>query len=169
MILFLKKFFYKHKEIITYIIFGILSTIVSWGSYILLINFFELFESFAINSKIFIANCLSWLCAVIFAFITNKLWVFNSKSWSHKVFFKELTAFFSSRIVTGIIEIVGVPVLSKIGVDGVFFAILNKTTLKSIDFLFSDGLYSKILISVIVVILNYVFSKLFVFKNKEKS
>ncbi len=165
----MKKLFTKYKEIITYIFFGVLSTIVSWGSYILLIKLFDSFDATSKDAKVFVANCLSWLCAVVFAFVTNKLWVFESKSWSPAVCLKEIGSFFSSRIATGVVEIVGVPVLSKLGTDDVCFAILKKTPLKSVDFLFSDGFYSKILISVVVIILNYIFSKLFVFKSDDKT
>ena len=167
MIYFLKKLFNKYKEIITYVFFGVLSTIVSWGSYIIFIKLFNSVDLATKDSRVFIANCLSWLCAVIFAFVTNKLWVFESKSWKPDIFLKELASFFSSRIVTGIVEIIGVPVLSKLGTDDVCFAILKRTPLKSVDFLFSDGFYSKILISVVVIILNYIFSKLFVFKKED--
>lgn len=162
---YMKKLFNKYKEIIAYVFFGVLSTVVSWGSYIVFIKFFNFEELATKDSRVFIANCLSWLCAVIFAFISNKLWVFESKSWKLDIFLKELASFFSSRIVTGIVEIIGVPVLSKLGTDDVCFAILKRTPLKSINFLFSDGFYSKILISVVVIILNYIFSKLFVFKK----
>ena len=167
MIHFLKKLFHKYKEIITYVFFGVLSTIVSWGSYIIFIKLFNSADLASKDARVFTANCLSWLCAVIFAFVTNKLWVFESKSWKPDIFLKELTSFFSSRIVTGIVEIIGVPVLSKLGTDDVCFAVLKRTPLKSVDFLFSDGFYSKILISVVVIILNYIFSKLFVFKNDD--
>lgn len=165
----MKKLFNKYKEIITYVFFGVLSTIVSWGSYIVFIKLFNTAEFASKDTRVFVANCLSWFCAVVFAFITNKLWVFESKSWAPGIFLKELVSFFSSRIVTGIVEIIGVPLLSRLGTDDVFFAILKRTPLKSVEFLFSDGFYSKILISVVVIILNYIFSKLFVFKNDDKN
>ena len=75
----------KHREITAYIFWGIMSTIVSWGSYIL-------FENIGIN--ILISNILIWICAVTFAFITNKLWVFASKSFDKATVFKELSSFF---------------------------------------------------------------------------
>lgn len=96
----MKKLFHKYKEIITYVFFGVLSTIVSWGSYIIFIKLFNSADLASKDARVFTANCLSWLCAVIFAFVTNKLWVFESKSWKPDIFLKELTSFFSSRIVT---------------------------------------------------------------------
>lgn len=150
----------KYKEIITYIFFGVLSTVVSWGTYIL----FE--QKFALS--VFVSNLLSWICAVAFAFVTNKLWVFESKSMSPRVLLKELTTFITSRVITGLIEIAGVPLLAKTGLDNLFFNLMYKLNLDKFEFLFTDGIYSKIIISVIVVILNYVFSKLFVFRNKQE-
>lgn len=153
----MKKFFIKYKEIILYLIFGVLTTVVSWGSYTFFINIAGL--------SVFVSNILSWICAVIFAYITNKLWVFDSKSWQLKVLAKEILTFIASRGITGVIEIVFVPLLSKIGFDNLFYHILSNNNITS-DALFTNGLYSKIFVSVIVVILNYIFSKLIVFKKE---
>ena len=143
------------KEIAMYIVFGVLTTLVGWGSYIL-------FEK-ALKS-VFWANLLSWVCAVSFAYVTNKLWVFESKSWRGKILLKEISTFLASRGITGVLEIVSVPLLAKWGFDNPFFALAKGANLKA-DILYTDGLYSKIAVAVIVVILNYVFSKLIVFKK----
>ena len=143
------------KEILMYILFGVLTTLVGWGTYIL-------FEK-AIK-VVFWANLLSWICAVAFAYITNKLWVFNSKSWEAKTLLKEISTFIASRGITGVLEIVLVPLLAKCGFDNPFFALLKGANIKA-DVLYTDGLYSKIAVAVIVVILNYIFSKLIVFKK----
>jgi putative flippase GtrA len=147
------------KEIGLYLVFGVLTTLVSWGSYTLFVNLLSL--------SVFVSNLLSWVLAVIFAYITNKLWVFNSKSWAPKVIGKEIVTFLASRGITGVLEIVSVPLLEKLGYDGIFFNILRALNI-DIKLLFTDGIYSKITVSVIVVILNYVFSKLIVFRKKEK-
>ena len=94
---------------------------------------------------------MSWLCATAFAFVTNKLWVFRSKSWNKKIVFTELSKFVSARMATGIFELIAVPLLVKIG--------LNQTILDV------EGMFSKILVSIIVVILNYLLSKIFIFKK----
>lgn len=143
------------KEIIMYIVFGLLTTLVGWGTYILFEN--------AIKS-VFWANLLSWICAVAFAYITNKLWVFNSKSFKAKVLVKEISTFLASRGITGVLEIALVPLLAKLGFDNPFFALAENMNIKANVF-FTDGIYSKIAVAVIVVILNYVFSKLIVFKK----
>ncbi len=153
----MKEFLKKYKEVITYIIFGVLTTLVSWGSYAVFVNL--------LSMKVFTGNLLSWICAVAFAYITNKLWVFDSKSWNAGVVVKEIISFIASRGVTGVIEIVCVPLLAKTGFDNIFYNILEKMNI-SIGILFTDGIYSKIVLAVIVVILNYFFSKFLIFKKK---
>ncbi len=160
----IKELFIKYKEIITYIIFGVLTTIVAWGSYTIFVHLFK----GAIKSEdmlIAVSNVLSWIAGVAFAYVTNKLWVFESKSWKPSLVVKEIISFVASRGITGVIEIVCVPLLAKTGFDNPFYHLVEKLGL-SAKVLFTDGIYSKIALSVIVVILNYVFSKLFVFKNK---
>ena len=101
------------------------------------------------------------------AYVTNKLWVFESKSWKPSVIGKEIVTFVASRGITGVIEILCVPILAKTGFDNIFYGILEKMNI-SIGILFTDGIYSKIFLSVVVVILNYFFSKFIIFKNKKK-
>ncbi len=141
------------KEILMYLIFGVATTFVSWFSFAL---FTKLVSSVSICDvtlkNIDIANVLSWVCAVSFAYITNKLWVFESKSFNIAVVFKEFVVFLSYRIITGVIEWFGFPLLMALGLEQSLFGI--------------DGMLAKITISVIVVVLNYVFSKLIVFKNR---
>lgn len=148
----IKELIIKYKEIIMYLIFGVLSTVVSWGTYAL---FTKLIPSFSISSfeitTVMTSNVLSWVCAVIFAYITNKLFVFNSKSWAPQTALKEFALFISSRLITGVLEWVGVPLLVSLGLGQTIFGI--------------EGMLSKVLVSIIVVILNYVFSKLLIFKN----
>ena len=148
----IKELWLKYKEVILYLVFGVLTTIVSWGSYAL----FEMSLGTFITDTIIlssVANVLSWIVAVLFAFITNKLWVFESKSSKGIVVIKELGTFVGSRLLTGVLEWVGVPLLMLIGLDQDIFGI--------------EGMLAKVLISVIVVILNYVLSKLLVFRKKK--
>ena len=148
----IKDLFVKYKEIIMYLIFGVLTTVVSWGSYAL---FEILFGAFIGNSIVLsaVANVLSWIVAVLFAYITNKLWVFESKSFKGNVLIKELIAFVGARLATGVFEWVGVPLLMIMGLDQSILGI--------------EGMVAKVIVSVVVVILNYVLSKLFVFKKKK--
>lgn len=139
----------KAKELVSYIVFGVLTTVVSWGTYTLFVN---------INISVFWSNVLSWICAIAFAYFTNKLWVFESKSWKLKLVIKEVISFVGSRALTGAFEIAFVPILASIGFDNLFAFVGIKI----------EGIYSKVFVSVVVVILNYFFSKLLVFKKKDK-
>jgi putative flippase GtrA len=172
----MKKLIIKYREILTYLVTGVLATLISWGSYPPLLKLFvylfgennsiHIIKDFDIN--ILTASFFSWLFAFSFAFITNKIWVFESKSWERKLVTKEFFGFLASRAFTGVLEVVCVPLFVTIGLDGLFTTILQKLHI-NIAVLYSDGMCSKIAVSVIVVILNYVFSKLFVFKNKKES
>ncbi|MEE1054322.1 MAG: GtrA family protein [Acutalibacteraceae bacterium] len=147
----IKKLFIKYREVIDYLFWGILTTVVSWCSFGLFSISFNAVIKNSVSAAIICANILSWLCATAFAFVTNKLWVFRSKSWNKKIVFTELSKFVSARMATGIFELIAVPLLVKIG--------LNQTILDV------EGMFSKILVSIIVVILNYLLSKIFIFKK----
>lgn len=124
----------KYKEIINYLIFGGLTTLISIVTYALFAKVF--------NIDYLISNVLSWIIAVLFAYITNKIFVFESKS---KKNIKEITSFFFFRIVSLIMEMIILYVF--------------------VDMLHIDDLVTKIIAQVIVIISNYVFSKVFVFKK----
>lgn len=143
----------KNEELISYLFWGVLTTVVSWGSYSLFIWFlqrFQLAEIFAVS----VSNVLSWLSATVFSFVTNKLFVFNSKSWKSSIFIPEAIKFVTTRLATGALEMILVPGLVLIGLNQTIFGV--------------QGMLSKILVSIFVVILNYIFSKIFIFKNTQK-
>ncbi len=141
-----------NREVFMYLVFGVLTTVVSWASYALFVRIFEkLIDSNSV--QVAVANVLSWIAAVLFAFVTNKLWVFDSKSWKGNIVIKELGSFIAARLATGCIEWFGVPLLVKLGMDQELFG--------------TKGMLAKIIASVLVVILNYFFSKLLIFKKKE--
>ena len=135
----------KYKEVIMYLIFGVLTTLVNWICYALLTK-----NGMEMN----LSNCIAWLVAVLFAFITNKLFVFESKNLELKFVGQELIKFVSARLATGAIEILGLPLLYYLGVKQSLFGV--------------EGFLAKVLVSVVVVILNYVFSKLFIFRTKKE-
>lgn len=135
--------FKKYKEIIAYLFWGGMTTLVSWGTYALFQGVFGM--------PVAVANVLSWICAVIFAFFTNKVWVFSSRSFKLSVVLKEAGMFVTSRLITGVIEWVFVPLLVWLGLNKEIYGV--------------EGAWSKIIVSVVVVILNYVFSKLIVFRK----
>ena len=139
---FICKIYHAYKEAIDYLFWGGMTTVVSWGSYSLFV---------LLGASVFWGNAGSWVCAVSFAFVTNKLWVFQSKSWAGSTVWPELGKFLSSRVATGVFEMIAVPALVAIG--------LNQTILGI------DGMVSKVVVSVAVIVLNYILSKLFVFKK----
>ena len=134
----------KYKEIIIYLIFGVATTLVNFLVYTLLIEIFQ--------AEMTVSNAVAWIIAVVFAFVTNKIFVFESKSSRISVVLKEMISFFGSRVISGSIEIFLPTLLFKIGLDFSLFGI--------------KGFVAKALVSIIVIVLNYVFSKLFVFKKR---
>ena len=95
----IKELYLKYKEVINYLIFGGLATVVNFISYFVFARLIGLDEV--------ISSGLSWLCSVLFAYITNKLFVFDSKTETAKAFLKEMISFFLARIVSGALCDVG--------------------------------------------------------------
>ena len=113
----IKELFIKYKEIIMYLIFGVATTGVNWVVYSLLMKAVLVHAPGSDDVKMTVSNVIAWIAAVIFAFITNKLWVFESKSWVPKVAAREFVSFVVSRLATGVIEWFGPLLLFKIGLD----------------------------------------------------
>lgn len=131
------KLYKKYEEIINYLIFGVLTTLVSILSYAL---FTRLFHLNYITSNIF-----SWIISVTFAFITNKIYVFKAKD--NKIV-NEMIKFYLSR-------------LTSLGIELIIMYV-------AVDILNLNDMICKIIVQFIVIVLNYIFSKIFVFKkNKE--
>jgi len=135
----IKGLYIKYKEIINYLIFGVLSTIVNFVTYYITARIIGIDEV--------ISSGISWFCSVLFAYITNKIFVFESKTHGIKEFLKEITSFFVARIVSGALCDVGT------------FALMVKV------FKIND-IISKIVTQIMVVIVNYIFSKLIIFKKQ---
>ena len=136
----------KYREIISYLFFGVATTLVNWILYSVSIELIEF--------NMAISNGISWFGSVLFAYIVNRIFVFRSKASSMIAIAKEIVLFFSSRIVSGVIEIFLPSVLYDIGLSQSVFGV--------------KGSLAKIVVSIVTVILNYVFSKLIIFK-KEKT
>lgn len=148
----IKKLFYKYKEIILYIIAGGLTTLVNWIVYAACTNILPVRNT---EKLILVSNTIAWIAAVLFAYIANKCWVFESKTSSMSELIKEFISFIGTRLLTGLMEIFGVPLLVILGLNQTIFDI--------------EGFLAKILVSVIVTVLNYVFGKLFIFKKTKHS
>lgn len=127
-----------HWDILSYLFFGVLTTLVNYAVYLPLYNYTGLSAT--------VSNVIAWVAAVAFAFLTNKPLVFGSYDWSLRVVLPELGKFLGCRIGSGLAETV----------------ILFLT----VDLFTWNGNLWKLLTSILVVVLNYVGSKLLVFKKK---
>ncbi len=135
----IRELFIKYKSFIFYAIFGVLTTVINIAVYWLCRNVLGL-----ANVP---GTVIAWVAAVLFAFITNKLFVFDSKDMSMRVFFSELIRFFLARIATGILEVL----IMFIGVD----------------VMHGPSMVLKVITNIIVIIVNYILSKLLVFIKKK--
>ena len=142
----IKELYMKYKEIINYLIFGVLTTIVSLATKYLLL--FTILDA-ANGLELQIAVIISWIAACLFAYITNRIWVFESKS---KEIVKEMIKFFAARLLT-----LGMEML-------IMFVFVTLLGLNSDTWVIVWTLVSQILI----ILGNYILSKLLVFKNKKK-
>ena len=134
----IKGLYLNYKEVINYLVFGGLTTIVNFVVYCIFARVIEIDEV--------LSSGIAWVCGVIFAYVTNKIFVFDSKTETKKELLKECASFFLARIVSGITCDVGT------------FALMVKV------FHIND-IVSKIVTQVMVVIVNYLFSKFVVFRK----
>lgn len=104
-------------------------------------------------------NIISWVIAVAFAYVTNKLWVFESKSWSPKIVLKEIVGFLGARLFSLAVEEAGLWIMIDL-------LSLGRISLDIFSYTITGNFIVKIILQVIVVILNYVFSKFIIFKKK---
>ncbi|MDN5832035.1 MAG: GtrA family protein [Tetragenococcus halophilus] len=123
---------------ITYLFFGVMTTVVNFVTFFLARNLFVW--------NLVISNTFSWVLSVLFAFATNKKWVFKSKTTSSRHFFSELSKFFFYRIVS--------------------FGIDMGCMLLFVDAIDMKEFWAKLITQIIIVVANYVFSKFFIFTQK---
>lgn len=152
---FLKKFepFYKaHKEVLLYLFFGGLTTVVSVIFFALPMNILHIGKGklfgFTIDYDVTIANIISWICAVTFAYVTNRTWVFEDKAHGTGAVVRECAAFFAGRLFTLVVETLLLNVMTN--------------TFKM------QEIIAKIIVSVVTIVLNYFISKLLVFRKEKK-
>ena len=127
----------KHYDILVYLVFGVLTTVVNYVIYLPCYNLLHFSAA--------VSNLLAWVVAVAFAYVTNKPFVFRSHDWSAQTVVPELTRFVGSRIASGGLETL------------IIFL--------TVDCLGWNGNLMKLVTSVLVVILNYIASKLLVFRK----
>lgn len=129
----IKELYIKYKEVVNYLVFGVLTTVVNIVVYFVFADM--------LHFHYLISNCVAWLLSVLFAYVTNRKYVFESKSES---IVEEMIKFFVSRLATG-------------GLDMALMWLL-------VSVLSVNGVASKVLVNVVVVVSNYVLSKIVVFK-----
>ena len=134
----LRSIMVKYWDILTYLVFGVLTTVVNYAVYLPVYNFCGISAA--------VSNMIAWVVAVAFAFLTNKPFVFHSYDWSAQTVLPELTKFVSCRIASGALETV------------ILFL--------SVDCMNWNGNIWKLVTQVLVIIINYVGSKLLVFRKK---
>lgn len=129
----------KYKEGLLYLFFGGCTTLINIISFII-------FRQFKLSVDV--SNIIAWLIAVIFAFITNKLFVFDSKNTDRKTVMKETISFLIARVIS-------------LGIDTGLLHLM-------IDFMKIHEVIAKVISNIVVIIVNYIFSKLFIFKKEKK-
>lgn len=165
----MKKLFEKYREIIMYLIFGVLTTVVGMGTYFLLmLGAGQLWpeamqnETSGLYLTVYIAaQIIQWLAAVIFAFVTNRKWVFTDADRSEGSLWRQLTLFAGSRVVSLLLDMAvtyGCTLLLALWITDPPIIVGIALT---------PGVIAKVVAAVLVVIANYVLSKLIVFKKKK--
>ncbi len=137
----IKALFHKYYDIISYLFFGALTTLANYLVYFPCHNWLHLSAT--------VSNVVAWAAAVIFAYLTNKPFVFHSYDWSMKTVLPEFGKFLSCRIASGVLETL------------IIFV--------SVDCLHWNGNVMKIITSVLVVVINYVASKLLIFRKRNNT
>ena len=147
-----------NRETILYLVFGVLTTLVNYAVFWIGLRLFGEAYTLLINVACFIA-------ASSFAYVTNKLFVFESRSWAPAILRREIPAFFSARIASFLLEEAGLWVCKDVFRVGRYALILP---FGEPPFRLNGILIAKIILSFAVVLLNYLFSKLFIFKKPKE-
>ncbi len=167
----IKELYQKHREILMYLLFGVMTTAVGWAVYFVLLWSWKAIFSLPVDdtsSGMYIAGytvaqILQWIAAVLFAFFTNRKWVFTDADRSVSVML-QLAKFSGGRIVTFFIDYL-VTLFVAMGAAAILPALTRVAIFGREWNLCEIG--AKVLAAVIVIICNYIFSKIFVFKSKK--
>ncbi len=127
----------KYKDVIPYILFGVLTTLVNIIVYWIFAH--------PLHLHVMISTIVAWVASVLFAYITNRIWVFHSTATTSVAILKEVIAFFSCRLATGVLDWVCMYVF--------------------VDLLAWNDLLVKCGANVLVIVLNYVASKVLIFRK----
>ena len=159
------------REVVTYLVFGVLTTFVGWAVYFAIMlggRAMLLIPNEDTTSGAYIglytaAQLIQWVCAVLFAFFTNRKWVFTEADKSKKIL-PQLLTFSGGRVITlgldYVITLVGAMALSAL------LPALNSVSIIGITLNFNE-VAAKVAAAFVVIVCNYIFSKIFVFKKKK--
>ena len=137
----LRNLYFKYKAILLYLFFGICTMILNTVVYAVC---YEI-----LNISNILSTIIAWLLAVVAAYVTNKIWVFESKTDTVVALMQEVWKIFSCRIATGIADV---------AIMWIF-----------VDIMHWDATCMKIAANIVVVVLNYAASKLWIFNNKKEN
>jgi len=136
----IKELMKKYEELIKYLIIGVLTTVLNYIVFAVLVN--------GIKLEMHSSNLIAWVVSVIFAYFTNKLFVFESKSFKIDVLGKEILSFGAARVFSLLLE------------EVILFIFVDKLGM--------EKLIIKLIANIIVIIVNYILSKFIIFKKTDK-
>lgn len=159
------------REVITYLIFGVLTTFVGWAVYFAIMfsgrAILAIPSDDATSGKYIalytVAQVVQWICAVLFAFFTNRKWVFTEADKNQKIL-PQLLAFSGGRVITFGLDYV-ITLFGGMALVALL-PIFNEFTIFGLTLNLNE-IFAKIVAAVVVIVCNYIFSKLFVFKKKK--
>ena len=166
----MKQLFQKYREIIMYLIFGVLTTVVGFGTYFAIMLGAEKIWGEAMQNEThatylavyFAAQIIQWVAAVLFAFFTNRAWVFTDADRSEGTMGRQLVLFAGSRVAS-----LGLDIAVTYGLT-LLLALWITTPPVLLGFSITPGIIAKVVAAALVIVANYVLSKIFVFKAKKK-
>ena len=163
----IKKLF--NRETISYLIFGVLTTVIAYVTYFIFDRLFAgaNIGGFPITTEL--STLLSWICAVAFAYITNKIFVFGSMSFERNLILREIRDFVAARIFSLVFEMIWMFVFVDILYNYLTDIFLLEWASSVSGAIYSDvyKMCAKIGANIFVVIMNYFFSKMIIFKKTE--
>lgn len=148
----------KYKEFILYVVFGVLTTLVN------IVVYAVMYDMGCSNMS---STVVAWILSVLFAYITNKLFVFESKTFAAKILVAEMISFFLCRLATGLMDMAIMYIFVDMDVLDMMKLHL-KLNLGVTELTIGFNMIVKILSNVLVIILNYIASKLVIFKKDKK-
>jgi putative flippase GtrA len=138
-----------NKETVLYVVFGILTTAVNFAAFWVFDRLLAGHDITFFGKSYLFSNFLAWIVAVLFAFITNKIWVFESRSFAPLTLLREFSSFIAARVFSFFVE------------EGGLYLFIDKAGMQK--------MWAKVIVAVFVVVINYFFSKFLIFTKKKDS